>query len=159
MRRAVGAGSSTLRLPVRDEGEGVDGELERGVEGEPARGEGELARGEGAGEGVLERGVEGEPARGEGAGEGVLERGVEGELARGEGVEGVEGELARGEGDPPDEPPPEPPRPMALWASEGVASTKSPSSAHPNIVALEIIRMVTSWLFNRGPYEKGARSR
>lgn len=137
MRRAVGAGSSTLRLPVRDEGEGVDGELERGVEGEPARGEGELARGEGAGEGVLERGVEGELARGE----------------------GVEGELARGEGDPPDEPPPEPPRPMALWASEGVASTKSPSSAHPNVVALEIIRMVTSWLFNRGPYEKGARSR
>ncbi|MCQ3950755.1 MAG: hypothetical protein DPW14_13185, partial [Planctomycetes bacterium] len=103
------------------EGEGVDGELERGVEGEPAR--------------------------------------VEGELARGEGAGGVEGELARGEGDPPDEPPPEPPRPMALWASEGVASTKSPSSAHPNIVALEIIRMVTSWLFNRGPYEKGARSR
>lgn len=197
--RAEGAGTlSFTRRALEGVESSMRGVLERdGVllraEGEVLRedgaGLGELLRDEGAGLGVALR--EGDDARGEeGAGEGVLERGVEGveddfpptrlppplegellrdppdgtepPLAR-EPPEGAELPLAREppEGvepplfEPPD-PPLEPRPPMARWASAGMASMNTPESRSTQRV--RYLKAFMNGLISDGPEYKKAQT-
>lgn len=150
----------TRGVPLRDEGE-VLREEGAGLGVALREGEGVALR---EGEGVALR--EGEEARGEeGAGEGVLERGVdgaeedlpltrlppllEGELLR-EPLEGTEPPLAR---EPPDgaapplldplEPPLEPRPPIARCASVGVANMLTPNTRKAQTV--RYLRVFMNW--------------
>ncbi len=156
-REPEGAGAAERELPREPEGEGVaERELPAGAGEGVAEREPPL---EGAGDGVAERelprelegeGVaEREPP--EGAGEGVDERdppdGIERDPPDGEGEEDREPPEGTEGDDPPDErlpdPPDEPLRPIARWASEGVARSKMPIKERAQNETREIKRMFT----------------